>query len=260
MMAWNTTEEATIARRLLRKVDSGVLSSMSQEMPGYPFGSVTPYVLTHDGHAVIYVSAIAQHTANLDGNQNCCLTVMDSGEGNQQALGRATVIGNGVAVPEDRVQEIEERYFGFFPEAREYGQAHSFEFYWIEPKRIRYIGGFGKIYWVECDEWNVPEPEWSAEEAGIISHMNNGHADSLLAIAHAYGYESAEEATMIALDPEGFHMLAGKTVAYVGFDSVCMDTDSVRKALVGLAKAAAISSAAQEGEEGKGCPRMDKAS
>lgn len=58
------TENASTARALLRRVDSGVLSTMSVELLGYPFGSITPFVVTHEGRVVIYISEIAQHTKN----------------------------------------------------------------------------------------------------------------------------------------------------------------------------------------------------
>lgn len=222
----------------MRTVDSGVLSSMSIELPGYPFGSITPYVLTHDGHAVIYVSAIAQHTANLLGEARCCLTVMDSGTGNQQALGRATLVGDGCRVPEERAEEVAARYFAVFPEARGYGEAHSFEFFWIEPKRVRYIGGFGKIYWVETDEWSQPAPDWADGEAGMVSHMNDDHADSLLAMAQQHGDPGITEACLLAMDPEGFHVKTDVGVLYMAFPEPCLDAEAVREALVAMARGA----------------------
>lgn len=222
----------------MRSVDSGVLSSMSVELPGYPFGSVTPYVLTHDGRAVIYVSAIAQHTANMLGDARCCLTVMDNGKGNQQALGRATLVGDGCQVPGDRVEEAGERYFAVFPEARGYGEAHAFEFFWIEPKRIRYIGGFGKIYWVETEEWCQPGPEWASGEAGMVTHMNDDHGDALLAIARQHGSTDIVESRLLAMDPEGFHIKTNVGVLYIAFPQPCLDAKAVREALVAMAHGA----------------------
>ena len=79
------TEVAT-GRHLLRSLDSGILSTMSQELPGYPFGSVTPYVMTHEGRLVVYVSSIAQHTRNMQENSKVSLTVVEQGSGNQVTL------------------------------------------------------------------------------------------------------------------------------------------------------------------------------
>ena len=100
---WKTTEQAAAARRLLRCVDSGILSTMSQELSGYPFGSVTPYAMTHEGRVAVYVSGIAQHARNIRLDPKVCLTVtaQRSGSENQQALARVAVVGDAREVPVD---------------------------------------------------------------------------------------------------------------------------------------------------------------
>ncbi len=236
---WRTTEQAALARRLLRGVDSGILSTMSMELPGYPFGSVTPYAMTHEGRAVVYVSEIAQHTSNMRGNAKVCLTVMErSGSDPQQALGRVTIVGDAMKVPDDQEAEVERRYFGFFPEAREYAGTHDFLFYWLEPRRVRYIGGFGQIFWVEAEDWTVPTPTWGADEQSIIEHMNIDHAGAVVNIARRHGALEAQSAELVALDPEGFHLRADSTLLYVPFPEPCLTSEAVREGMVHLARAA----------------------
>ena len=53
------------ARELLLKEYRGVLSTHSKSMPGYPFGSITPYVTSHAGDPLILISTLAQHTRNI---------------------------------------------------------------------------------------------------------------------------------------------------------------------------------------------------
>ncbi len=245
---------ATLGRRLLRTVDSGILSTMSRELPGYPFGSVTPYMTTLEGEVVIYVSGIAQHTANMKGDPKVSLTVIEQGSGNQQALGRVTVIGDAGLVPEAETDRVAQRYFRFFPEAEGYAGTHDFAFYWIEPQRVRYIGGFGKIFWIEKDEWRLATPQWAPGEQGIIDHMNADHADALERIVAAFapggskgqGSSAAEEAPrLIAVDPEGTHLRAGDSILYAPFApfaqgttlaTSAFDMESVRNAMIRLAK------------------------
>ena len=240
---WTTTEQAALARRLLRKVDSGILSTMSVELPGYPFGSVTPYATTHAGRVAVYVSGLAQHTHNMQGDPKVCLTVQETGGGeNQQALARVTVVGDACAVPADQVSAVGERYFNLFPETRSYAGTHDFAFYWIEPRRVRYIGGFGQIFWVEAADWTVPTPQWSADEPGIVEHMNNDHADAVAAIARQHGAGNCEQAELVSLDVEGFHLRADDSLLYVPFAEPCMSTEAVRAGMVQLARAAAPAS------------------
>lgn len=232
---WKTTEEAAMARRLLRSIDSGILSTMSVEIPGYPFGSVTPYAMTHEGRVAVYVSEIAQHTANMRDDGRVCLTVSEtSGGGNQQALGRVTVVGDAQEIPENERAAVAERYFSFFPEARAYGGTHNFVVYWIEPRRVRYIGGFGQIFWVEPEDWVVPTPEWRSDEQEIIEHMNTDHANSLIAIARHHGAPDSGKTKLVSLDVEGFHVRTDSKLLYIPFSVPCMTNEEIRAGMIQL--------------------------
>lgn len=232
-------EQAAIARRLLRSVDAGVLATISLDVAGYPFGSVTPFVMDHGGRPLIYVSTIAQHTRNMDADARVSLTVLDAGAAgeNRQALGRATVIADARPLPQEQLDAGLERYFALFPEAREYAGTHGFHLYALEPVRVRFIGGFGKIYWVEPEDWRVPEPAWASGEAGIVAHMNDDHADALLAIARAEGASDCARAEMLALDPDGFHLRTESGVRYIELGQRCLDATQVREAMVALTRA-----------------------
>ena len=204
-----TTEQAAMARRLLRSVDSGILTTLSTETPGYPFGSVTPYVMTHEGRVAVYVSEIAQQTRKMRGDPKVCLTVTERNEaGNQQALGRVTVVGDACEVPADRRASVEERYFGFFPEAREYAGAHGFLFHWVEPRRVRYVAGLGQIFWVEPEDWSVPIPTWGTDEQSTIEQMNTDHTDAVVNIVRQHGAGEARKAARHA-GPRGFPSARG---------------------------------------------------
>ncbi len=235
---WIPTEQGAAARRLLRATDSGVLATMSRELPGYPFGSVTPFVTSQEGRPLIYVSTIAQHTANMQADPRVCLTVVESGAGNTQALGRTSLVGDASPVPAAAVEAERERYFAFFPEAREYGGTHDFRLYRIEPKRVRFIGGFGRIWWVEPQDWAVPTPAWAAEEADIVRHMNEDHRPALVAMARHFAQLDDEEAALVAVDLEGCHVRAAHGIVYLPFDKACLTVDDVRTAMIQLARAA----------------------
>lgn len=229
-------DDAATARRLMRSVDFGVLSTISSELPGYPFGSVTPYVLTHGGRPVIYVSHIAQHTSNMKADRHACLTVAERAAGNQQALGRVTLVGDAEEVPAEAQSEVQARYFRFHPEARQYGGAHAFAFYWLDPVRVRYIGGFGKIYWIEPGDWLRPEPTWAGEEDEIIAHMNADHVPAMLHMAREQAGLKGSEAQMLACDSEGCHLRVDGEIGYIGFSGACQSVDDVRRELIQLAR------------------------
>ena len=235
-MTDESVERARLARSLVRGSEAGVLATMSSELPGYPFGSVTPFVLLHDGQLAIYVSSIAQHTKNAAADPKVCLTVVEAGAEDQQALGRVSVVGDAAVVPEDRLADVQERYWRLYPAARGYAGTHDFAFWWIEPVRVRYIGGFGRIGWVEPDAWRGPAPEWRADEDGIVAHMNDDHRDALRRIVTARHGGRADAVEMLALDVDGFHVRADEQTRWIPFDAPCATAADVRAAMVRLAR------------------------
>src|SRR5438270_2855754 len=88
--------EKNAARRLLLEQSFGVLSTISLDVPGYPFGSITPYCVDQQCRPVIYISTIAQHTRNILADPRVSLTVFDSNGSSDdvQARGRLTFIAN----------------------------------------------------------------------------------------------------------------------------------------------------------------------
>lgn len=236
--------EAALGRALVRSLDGGVLATLSLELPGYPFGSLTPYVTTHEGQLVVYVSSIAQHTRNMQADPRVSLTVVEPGAGNRQALGRVTVVGDAALVPGPALAAVTRRYLRFFPEAEAYAGTHDFAFFWIVPRRVRYIGGFGRIFWIEADEWRLPSPEWAEQEQSILDHMNADHREALARIAahHDPGRASnggaSDAPSLVAVDPEGVHLKDGESILYVPFSAAAFELEALRAAVIQLAREA----------------------
>src|SRR5438445_13708780 len=89
-------KENNAARLLFLQESFGVLSTISLDVPGYPFGSVAPYCADRQCRPVIYISRIAQHTRNILADPRVSLTIFDSGGTSDdiQARGRITCIAN----------------------------------------------------------------------------------------------------------------------------------------------------------------------
>jgi len=230
-------ELARHARALLRRVPAGVLSTWSQAMPGYPFGSLAPFAMTHEGRPLLYASRLAEHARNLAAQPRACLTVLEATLGDAQAVGRASLLGEARQAPEAEHAALAARFFALFPEQREYEQLGDFGFWRLEPVRVRWIGGFGEIGWVERDEWLLETPEWRHGEAGIVGHVNQDHRDALEAILRARG-EPAYEVAMLACDPEGFHVRSAGRVSWIPFARACPTASDVRAEMVRLAREA----------------------
>jgi putative heme iron utilization protein len=224
-------DKSQAARRLLLKESFGVLSTISLDVPGYPFGSIAPYCMDEQCRPIIYISNIAQHTRNIVADPRVSLTVIeDSGSSNDvQAQGRVTCIANARPV-EGAETGIRERYFRHFPSARQYSQTHDFAFFRLELVRVRFIGGFGQIFWVEPAEFMTPNPFSAVQELRIIDHMNNDHREAL------NYYAGGTTATMMGIDAEGFDILAAGKKLRFDFDIPVRNMEQARQALVAMAK------------------------
>lgn len=228
-------ENGNEARRFLRKQHSGVLSTISKRVEGFPFGSVAPFILDHAGRPVILISTLAEHTKNIDADPRVSLIVQPYSP-DMQVAGRVTLLGKAERLADK--SELGPRYLHFHPQAADYFAMHDFSFYRIQPVRIRYIGGFGKIHWVEPDNYLLPPCPLAGQEAGILEHMNADHGENLRGYCrHVHGVETAK-AEMIGIDPDGFDVRMDGNVLRFDFDAPVNDAPGAREALVALAKAA----------------------
>lgn len=221
------------ARTLLLQESFGILSTVSIDVPGYPFGSVTPYCTDRMCRPIIYISHIAQHTKNILADSRVSLTVVQRGESDDvQAQGRVTCIADARQIGRGD-DDVHERYFRHFPSARQYENTHDFEFFRLELVRVRFIGGFGRIFWVEPPAFMTANPFSPAEENGIVQHMNKDHSDALSR------YIGGGPAEMAGIDGEGFDVLrAGKKVR-IPFGTPVTNIEEARKALVEMARRSA---------------------
>ncbi len=254
---------ATEARQFLRSTRSGMLSTHSSKMPGYPYGSVAPFVLDHQARPVILISTIAEHTQNIIADPRLSLLVIAESSGGQdlQAGARLTLVGEAKRIDKEDA-DLKARYLRYIPQAVGYFAMHDFSFYRIQVLRARYIAGFGKMSWMTGEELGgeeisgkelvsedlnsgVPQTtpnKLESQEAGIVEHMNADHRDSLVAYCAHFHHATAEDAEMLGIDSDGFDVKAtmpGNDIRILrfNFDQPVFDAMSARTALVAMSKA-----------------------
>lgn len=233
------------ARQFLRSTRTGILSTFSARFPGYPFGSVAPFVLDHGGQPVILISAIAEHTRNISANPKVSLLVFAGAE-DLQANARLTLLGEAKEIVKNDA-DLRARYLRYLPQAAGYFDMHDFGFYRIKVSQIRYIGGFGKISWMDAEDFfdtTLPRPNrLPGQETGIIEHMNADHVESLAAYCKHFHGLTPCQAEMLGIDSDGFDVKVvtdkdiTQTVRFY-FDQPVYDAISARAALVALSKVA----------------------
>lgn len=232
-----TTELNNPARHLMQHRTFGVLSTHSLAVPGYPFGSITPYCLDYSGQPIILISDIAQHTKNIKQDPKVSLTIVDKETNNVQTGARLTLLANAI-LSED--EESAHRYYQHFPESITYHQTHDFNFYQLQVVRGRFIGGFGKIFWHEPDEFLQSNPFRGKEERYILDHMNEDHQNALRHYCRYFkdvDISDEEQLKMIGIDAEGFEILSNENILRIDFKKAIQTTQEARKVLVEMAKA-----------------------
>lgn len=219
------------------------MSTLSHNLRGYPFGSVTPYMCDEQGRIYFFISDIAQHTKNLSHDKRMSLTIFDAAEhGDQNEHGRVTIVGDGSLVSQEYADSLINKYIALYPEAQSYRNAHDFNLWQLDAIRVRYIGGFGKIFWLEQPEWQQPAKAWDDEqEQSMIEHMNADHQDAMSLILKQYYNLADASPIMSGLLPQGFYLQSLKRNYYIAFDEPCDSPLAVRKALVKMTQDARAS-------------------
>ncbi len=231
-------EAAFDARSLMLNEYSGILSTHSHDVPGYPFGSVMPYCLDDQGRPVMLISRIAQHTKNIQENPRVSLIMTQSGIDDAHLGARLTWIGDAELIGNDG--EMAERYYAFFPQSQDYHKTHNFDFYRINLVRARYIGGFGKIFWVKNELLTKANPFFGEAETAIVNHMNEDHVDAMVKYCLTAGVSLPEniKPRMAGVNSEGMHLLIDRKVVFIRFPETVEQPMDVRQQLVYMAKAA----------------------
>jgi heme iron utilization protein len=190
------------ARRMLRAHRYGTLSTLSKKFSGYPFGSITPYLVDHDGSLLIFISTLAEHTKNIGLDPHVSLITHDQRDPRIQTQGRVTVVGN--ARPEPNRKYAGLRYLRYFPEAQIYFEMNDFSFYRISPVAIRYIGGFGKIHWVDIENYTVSQAEdFAKHEEDLLAETNSQQQAVLRNLLRQRHSIVATEVSVIGYDCDG---------------------------------------------------------
>ena len=237
-----TPSHAERARTLAARLTTGTLATLSTDPEGYPHGSFVTMAFDA-GDPVFLVSTMAEHTRNLQRDERASLLVAEREQEDPLANGRVTLLGPCSRVAEDRGAE-REAFLATHPNAAYYVDFGDFAFWKLRVMSVRYIGGYGRMSWVEAADWHAAEPDpLASAAAGIIAHMNDDHADTLPLYCNTYSRASGiAEASMTGVDRYGFEMSAitpdGPRPVRVGFPVQVSTPREVRTALVEMLKAA----------------------
>ena len=236
-----TPSHAEFARTLVETAQSGTMCTLSVEPKGYPYGSLVTFAV-HDGDPIFLVSGLAVHTQNLLACERASLLVAEAGPDNPLALGRVTLVGSCRQVDDADRDAMKAAFLTKNPQAEFYVDFGDFSFFKLQVESIRYIGGFGRMSWVDASDWRGAEPDPIAPFAlPIIAHMNEDHTDAMVLYCRALSKATdTTDASMVSVDRYGFEMSAvtgdGPRPIRLAFSKPVFTTAEVRAEMVAMAK------------------------
>ena len=150
---------------LLHGAGVATLATHSAQMAGYPYATALPCVVDEAHCPLFCISALAEHTKNLLADGRASLSVVRAEVGNVLTAERMTLVGDAERV--DAHPELVARYLRYEPEAEQYLQL-DFMFFRFTPRRVRYIGGLGRMGWLDADAWAALPVLPLREEAELL--------------------------------------------------------------------------------------------
>jgi heme iron utilization protein len=238
------------ARTLVEHCTQGTLctlmatSPQNEEIGGFPYGSVVSYALDEQANPLLLTSSMAEHTRNFCADARASLFVHEAQSGdpahNPLALGRVTLLGRIEAVEASAVEATRARYLARHAEARYYAGYRDFGFYRLRVTALRYIGGFGRMSWVDVAAYGTATADPIAPLArGIVDHMNQDHAEALRQLCtHPAGLGEVSAAVLRSVDRYGVEIDAqtpeGPRFVRLGFAAPVADAAAVRAAVIAL--------------------------
>ena len=133
----------------------------------------------------------------------------EGGSEDPLANGRVMLLGPCAQIESDGGR-ARAAFLATHPTAAYYADFGDFAFWKLGVESIRYIGGYGRMSWVDAADWHAAEPDpLAAAASGVISHMNDDHADAMVLYCKAFSRATdINAARMTGVDRYGFEMSA----------------------------------------------------
>jgi len=201
---------------LLHTAAVGTLATHARQPEGYPYPTVLPFAPDPRHRPTILVSRLAEHTHNLHADPRAGFLAVDAPDGDVLSAPRVTLLG--AFEPVDSTPEVVQRYLRYHPEAERYLVLGDFTFWTMRLERLRYIGGFGAMGWLDGAELD-PLPPLAFDEENTLIAQSPSHA------GRAAGFQ------ILGVDRYGADLKMNGARSRFAFDDAKLDTASLRASL-----------------------------
>lgn len=221
------------ARNLVRGAVVGSLATVMRDAEGAPYASLVSVATDAAGAPILLISDLADHTKNLKQDARVSLLVAGNLDREDPLSGERLSLQGTLARDDD--PHLRKRYLARHPGAAMYADFGDFGFYRMTVERGHLVAGFGRIHWIEGEALTIPPADALIEdEAGIVEHMNEDHADALELYATRLLSEINGSWRMTGVDCEGIDLRLDARVARLAFGCRIENGTDVRKELIRL--------------------------
>jgi len=137
-------------RELVTRNVRGVLATLSDQL--FPYASMVDYAPLADGDILFLLSALAEHTRYIKVNPKVSLLIAPD-LNTPEAFSKARVTLLGEIEPVARDRDCQQAFAAAHPKAQAYMMMGDFGFFRMAVDSARFIGGFGRMSWVEGSDY-----------------------------------------------------------------------------------------------------------
>ena len=153
---------------LLHRCSSLALATQSQALPGYPFVTVLPFALDAAHRPWLLMSELAEHCRNVRADGRVSV-LLQQGDADVLQGERMTLVGDLQAMSPDA--DTLARLLRYCPAFADYLALGDFHFFCLQPRRLRFIGGFGRMGWVDASDWAALPQLAATQEQALLAAL-----------------------------------------------------------------------------------------
>jgi putative heme iron utilization protein len=228
-----------VAKGLLRATRAGALATIDRNT-GHPFASLVNVATDVDGSALILVSRLSTHTANLEADGRASLLLASAGKGDPLAHPRLTLLGSfaQIAREDPELPRIQRRFLARHPKSELYAGFGDFSFWRLQTVSAHLNGGFARA--ADLKAADVMTDIAGAEnligaEESAVAHMNDDHAEAVRLYATKLLGADDGPWRLTGLDPDGLDLARGDATLRLRFPQRVVNAEQLRKVVVELA-------------------------
>jgi len=154
---------ASKCRELASRARYAALGTVARDRGGWPFVTLVAVAFDASARPLMCLSRLAEHTKNLLACPRASLLVSEADASpTPLAAGRMTLVGECTPMADDEAQRVRAVFLAVHPDASAYASFADFAWWRMEVAHARWVGGFGRMDWVDGGAYASARPDETA--------------------------------------------------------------------------------------------------